>query len=156
MARGGGAAARGSAGPRARAPLPSGSASPPAPAGGWRRPFHQETRRSRVGLPAGPPCLERLEQAARGAGVDGGGGACQALAGRARLAGQLERQRGTQQQTIAMRAAILAVQHRRERARIVRGVASGQITRAAGSESVLRSEERRVGKECRSRWSPYH
>ena len=23
-------------------------------------------------------------------------------------------------------------------------------------ESVNRSEERRVGKECRSRWSPYH
>ena len=23
-------------------------------------------------------------------------------------------------------------------------------------EAVLRSEERRVGKECRSRWSPYH
>ena len=23
-------------------------------------------------------------------------------------------------------------------------------------ESVLRSEERRVGKECRSRWSPHH
>ena len=23
-------------------------------------------------------------------------------------------------------------------------------------EGVLRSEERRVGKECRSRWSPYH
>ena len=23
-------------------------------------------------------------------------------------------------------------------------------------DSVLRSEERRVGKECRSRWSPYH
>ena len=23
-------------------------------------------------------------------------------------------------------------------------------------ESRLRSEERRVGKECRSRWSPYH
>jgi len=23
-------------------------------------------------------------------------------------------------------------------------------------EEVLRSEERRVGKECRSRWSPYH
>ena len=22
--------------------------------------------------------------------------------------------------------------------------------------SVIRSEERRVGKECRSRWSPYH
>ena len=24
------------------------------------------------------------------------------------------------------------------------------------SELVMRSEERRVGKECRSRWSPYH
>ena len=23
-------------------------------------------------------------------------------------------------------------------------------------EEKLRSEERRVGKECRSRWSPYH
>ena len=23
-------------------------------------------------------------------------------------------------------------------------------------ESLMRSEERRVGKECRSRWSPYH
>ena len=25
-----------------------------------------------------------------------------------------------------------------------------------GRELLLRSEERRVGKECRSRWSPYH
>ena len=24
------------------------------------------------------------------------------------------------------------------------------------SQPALRSEERRVGKECRSRWSPYH
>ena len=24
------------------------------------------------------------------------------------------------------------------------------------NDKVLRSEERRVGKECRSRWSPYH
>src|SRR5258705_12726843 len=24
------------------------------------------------------------------------------------------------------------------------------------ARSILRSEERRVGKECRSRWSPYH
>ena len=23
-------------------------------------------------------------------------------------------------------------------------------------DAMLRSEERRVGKECRSRWSPYH
>src|SRR5690349_23715494 len=27
---------------------------------------------------------------------------------------------------------------------------------AAGTYFQLRSEERRVGKECRSRWSPYH
>ena len=26
----------------------------------------------------------------------------------------------------------------------------------AALKVVLRSEERRVGKECRSRWSPYH
>ena len=26
----------------------------------------------------------------------------------------------------------------------------------ADNDSVRRSEERRVGKECRSRWSPYH
>ena len=26
----------------------------------------------------------------------------------------------------------------------------------AGNEFNARSEERRVGKECRSRWSPYH
>ena len=30
---------------------------------------------------------------------------------------------------------------------------SGEQT---GDEGCLRSEERRVGKECRSRWSPYH
>ena len=28
--------------------------------------------------------------------------------------------------------------------------------RIEGSKINLRSEERRVGKECRSRWSPYH
>ena len=29
-------------------------------------------------------------------------------------------------------------------------------TRGGKRLTVLRSEERRVGKECRSRWSPYH
>ena len=29
-------------------------------------------------------------------------------------------------------------------------------SRMARANNVLRSEERRVGKECRSRWSPYH
>ena len=31
------------------------------------------------------------------------------------------------------------------------------LAAALGAEvELLRSEERRVGKECRSRWSPYH
>ena len=35
-------------------------------------------------------------------------------------------------------------------------VANGTQARIAEAIEVLRSEERRVGKECRSRWSPYH
>src|SRR3989449_4778350 len=31
-----------------------------------------------------------------------------------------------------------------------------EVTLEANPEDVTRSEERRVGKECRSRWSPYH
>ena len=30
------------------------------------------------------------------------------------------------------------------------------IDRAYSAKTDVRSEERRVGKECRSRWSPYH
>src|SRR2546425_12552879 len=30
------------------------------------------------------------------------------------------------------------------------------ITVQSAVSAILRSEERRVGKECRSRWSPYH
>ena len=30
------------------------------------------------------------------------------------------------------------------------------IPRGMDTTATLRSEERRVGKECRSRWSPYH
>ena len=36
---------------------------------------------------------------------------------------------------------------------VVGGGASGLAAAIAAAE---RSEERRVGKECRSRWSPYH
>ena len=32
----------------------------------------------------------------------------------------------------------------------------GILAREAMSSTAVRSEERRVGKECRSRWSPYH
>ena len=30
------------------------------------------------------------------------------------------------------------------------------VTKGALTDGATRSEERRVGKECRSRWSPYH
>ena len=33
---------------------------------------------------------------------------------------------------------------------------AGRVTRVLFSAGDYRSEERRVGKECRSRWSPYH
>ena len=31
-----------------------------------------------------------------------------------------------------------------------------EVRRVANAFKIMRSEERRVGKECRSRWSPYH
>src|SRR5574341_2659379 len=36
------------------------------------------------------------------------------------------------------------------------GIAGGHIKGFNSHGIVARSEERRVGKECRSRWSPYH
>ena len=36
------------------------------------------------------------------------------------------------------------------------GVTGGSLSSFSGSGATYRSEERRVGKECRSRWSPYH
>src|SRR6266849_2423533 len=35
-------------------------------------------------------------------------------------------------------------------------VAQGTLSPPRAGQELLRSEERRVGKECRSRWSPYH
>ena len=35
-------------------------------------------------------------------------------------------------------------------------LAEGQLAKLRASVVLTRSEERRVGKECRSRWSPYH
>ena len=37
-----------------------------------------------------------------------------------------------------------------------RGPGLAILLLAAALTATLRSEERRVGKECRSRWSPYH
>ena len=34
--------------------------------------------------------------------------------------------------------------------------AAGALAQNADAATSVRSEERRVGKECRSRWSPYH
>src|SRR3712207_9327296 len=36
------------------------------------------------------------------------------------------------------------------------GEPTGELAQAIDSSFGSRSEERRVGKECRSRWSPYH
>ena len=36
------------------------------------------------------------------------------------------------------------------------GVCSTEIIVEVENNIIKRSEERRVGKECRSRWSPYH
>ena len=57
---------------------------------------------------------------------------------------------------------LIALAGGREIARLrVESVGGGDIRvpgepAAAAGEEVYRSEERRVGKECRSRWSPYH
>ena len=39
-----------------------------------------------------------------------------------------------------------------KRRRVHRGTMAGKAQKG----NKVRSEERRVGKECRSRWSPYH
>ena len=38
----------------------------------------------------------------------------------------------------------------------IAGIVLGLFTGGDGLWGTARSEERRVGKECRSRWSPYH
>ena len=35
-------------------------------------------------------------------------------------------------------------------------ILGGMLWMRLGNGTISRSEERRVGKECRSRWSPYH
>src|SRR2546427_2319091 len=39
---------------------------------------------------------------------------------------------------------------------VMEAVAQAWLAGAARDAVLVRSEERRVGKECRSRWSPYH
>src|SRR2546429_9280040 len=47
-----------------------------------------------------------------------------------------------------------AARPRRTKNRRIRRKRDG--TRGSAAAGATRSEERRVGKECRSRWSPYH
>src|SRR5256884_8471862 len=42
------------------------------------------------------------------------------------------------------------------RASSISSCVADSYNEASVSPSLFRSEERRVGKECRSRWSPYH
>ena len=56
---------------------------------------------------------------------------------------------GRSQQQPCTRAEGAPAVHRRAKCAALRA-------KRAESELVRRSEERRVGKECRSRWSPYH
>src|SRR2546429_6224001 len=44
----------------------------------------------------------------------------------------------------------------RDTVRMLENTAVGDNPRQAAYALQMRSEERRVGKECRSRWSPYH
>jgi len=56
-------------------------------------------------------------------------------------------------ETVVIDAAIVAVQPPLD---VVTVVTGDVPPLTAASSSPCRSEERRVGKECRSRWSPYH
>src|SRR5256885_16765699 len=48
------------------------------------------------------------------------------------------------------------VDHSSTRMRSRSSAASSKFSLSTARRSCSRSEERRVGKECRSRWSPYH
>src|SRR5256885_2856924 len=77
---------------------------------------------------------------------------------RAAALGQFERERNSR---------VIAMIHRQEGASVLGVPVAGSISiddseavlraiRLTPPEQPIRSEERRVGKECRSRWSPYH
>ena len=60
---------------------------------------------------------------------------------------------------VAMRELFLQIVYGRTQTAFSEGglpVGAGLDDLGKGDRSMVRSEERRVGKECRSRWSPYH
>ena len=56
----------------------------------------------------------------------------------------------------AIEDAALDITSNAERIGVIVGSGIGGLRTLEDQHIVLRSEERRVGKECRSRWSPYH
>src|SRR3712207_801724 len=46
--------------------------------------------------------------------------------------------------------------HEKKGAEIIGRILQGELEEPNSIKKEVRSEERRVGKECRSRWSPYH
>src|SRR5258706_2248805 len=64
---------------------------------------------------------------------------------------------GARIQTFAGRLAVTeAMKNHSIKSAVVAALVGCLCLRAFALEEVKRSEERRVGKECRSRWSPYH
>src|SRR5215510_1412672 len=73
----------------------------------------------------------------------------------AAVAGPTKEERAIADAQVAAATADLAVLERRLQKTILRAPADGVVS-VIVAEVGERSEERRVGKECRSRWSPYH
>src|SRR2546425_10217731 len=59
-------------------------------------------------------------------------------------------------ETIALGAILELVRATRARVHVCRLSTAGAVEMMRHAKQEGRSEERRVGKECRSRWSPYH
>ena len=65
--------------------------------------------------------------------------------------------RYTDQQTLVLLGMLLRISQGRLVYDIELDMVSSELEIGADEvDKLLRSEERRVGKECRSRWSPYH
>ena len=65
-----------------------------------------------------------------------------------KIIAQLRDQKGWSQSELANRAGVSHV--------MIGKYERGDATPSLEVAKKIRSEERRVGKECRSRWSPYH
>src|SRR5438874_12703979 len=59
-------------------------------------------------------------------------------------------------QTVCSSDLVHALERHHECGEVPEEIAAGEARQGAQHQTGGRSEERRVGKECRSRWSPYH